>query len=62
MQIWDRHPTTDLVKSLESELAKAQNELKCAHGDINKISNRVTFCLSAIHSLKKRDLNTDIEE
>ena len=46
----------DIVKSLESELAKAQNELNCAKGDLEKITNRVAFCISAIHNLKKRDI------
>jgi len=54
MQVWDRHPTKDILKSLEMELAKAQNELNCAKGDIEKIASRVAFCLTAIHNLKKR--------
>ena len=54
--IWNRNSTPDILKSLETELAKAQNEINCAKGDVAKASNRVAFCLSAIHELKKRDI------
>ena len=56
MQVWERNTSKDILKSLETELAKAQNEITCAKGDIEKISNRVAFCLTAIHNLKKRDI------
>jgi hypothetical protein len=38
------------------ELAKAQNELRCAENDVNKAKNRLAFVISAIHNLKDRDL------
>jgi len=41
---------------MESEIAKAQNEVRCAEGDIRKAQNRIAFCLSAIHNLKDRDI------
>ena len=41
---------------MEAEIAKAQNELRCAKGDVEKASSRIAFCLSAIHSLKDRDI------
>lgn len=56
MEIWERNTTKDILKSLESELAKAQNELNCAHKDINKASNRLSFALTGLHELKKRDI------
>lgn len=55
MQIWDNHSSTEILKSIEQEIAKAQNEIKCAYTDIEKAKNRIAFSLSAIHSLKKRD-------
>ena len=55
-EIWNRNTTKDIVQSLETELAKAQNELNCAKGDAQKASNRIAFVLSAVHELKKRDL------
>jgi|TARA_R110001592_G_scaffold313444_1_gene588851 hypothetical protein len=44
---------------MEAEIAKAQNELRCARGDVEKASNRIAFCISAIHNLKDRK---DIKE
>lgn len=41
---------------MEMEIAKAQNELKCANADAQKASNRIAFCLSAVHNLKDRDI------
>ena len=41
---------------MEMEIAKAQNELKCAKADVEKASNRIAFCLSAIHDLNNRDI------
>jgi len=41
---------------MEMEIAKAQNEVKCAKRDVEKASNRLAFVSSAIHNLKDRDL------
>ena len=41
---------------METEIAKAKNELRCAEGDVAKANNRIAFCLSAIHNLKDRDI------
>ncbi len=38
------------------EIAKAQNEIRCAEGDVSKAQKRMAFCLSALHSLKDRDI------
>ena len=56
MQIWTSKTTLEILKSMEAEIAKAQNELRCAKGDVEKASSRIAFCLSAIHSLKDRDI------
>ena len=37
-------------------MAKAQNELRCAEGDVQKAKNRIAFVISAIHNLQTRDL------
>ena len=51
---------------METEIAKSQNELRCARGDIAKAQSRIAFCLSAIHNLNNRDMrsitNRDIKE
>ena len=41
---------------MEMEIAKSQNEIRCAEGDIAKAQRRIAFCLSAIHNLKDRDI------
>ena len=56
MEIWNNKSTKEILQSIESEVAKAQNEIKCAEGDIRKAQNRIAFTLSAIHNLKNRDL------
>jgi len=44
----------ELIKSLEAEIAKSFNELKCAQGDLDKINSRVRFALAALHTIKDR--------
>ncbi len=57
MQIWDKHSIPEILKSLEGEVAKAQNELTCAKRDIEKAQGRIQFCLSAvIHLTNNRDI------
>ena len=46
---------------MEMEIAKAQNEVRCAYKDVEKASNRLAFCLSAVHNLKDR-LDKDLQE
>jgi len=45
-----------VLKSLEGEIAKAQNEVKCAERDLNKAQGRLQFALSGLHNLKDRDI------
>lgn len=44
----------ELVKSIEAEIAKASNELKCLQADADKISARLKFALVVLHHLKDR--------
>ena len=46
----------DILKSMEMEIAKAQNEVKCAKRDVEKASNRLAFVSSAIQHLNNRDI------
>ena len=61
MEIWSRHTIQQILKSMETEIAKAQNEIRCAQADAKKASNRLAFCLSAVHNLKDRQ-DKDIKE
>lgn len=62
MQIWENHSTPEILKSIEQELAKAQNEIRCAAGDLNKAKNRLSFATTALHALKKRDTTGDMKK
>lgn len=53
MQLED-YNNQDLLQSLEAELAKALNELRCLQGDADKINGRIRFCLAVLHILKVR--------
>jgi division protein CdvB (Snf7/Vps24/ESCRT-III family) len=56
MKIWNNKSTKEILQSIEPEIAKAQNEIKCAEGDVRKAQSRLAFILSAIHNLKTRDI------
>jgi hypothetical protein len=43
-----------LLKSIEAELAKSLNELKCLQGDADKIGARLKFTLAALHIIKDK--------
>tara|TARA_R100001463_G_scaffold43503_2_gene90696 strand:+ start:5775 stop:5933 length:159 start_codon:yes stop_codon:yes gene_type:complete len=49
------------LKSLESEIAKASREIKCAEADLKKAQGRLTFALSGIHNLKDREDPADMK-
>ena len=61
MKIWRNHTIQEIQTSIEAEVAKAQNELNCAMGDVKKASSRLAFVNSAIQHLKERDTK-DIKE
>jgi hypothetical protein len=44
----------ELLASIEAEIAKALNELRCLQGDAQKISGRLRFALAALHSIEDR--------
>ena len=44
----------ELIKSLEAEIAKSFNELKCAQGDLDKINARLKFSLAVLHTIKDK--------
>tara|TARA_R110002153_G_scaffold36739_3_gene108447 strand:+ start:113 stop:274 length:162 start_codon:yes stop_codon:yes gene_type:complete len=52
----------EILKSIEQEIAKAQNELKCANADIEKAKRRLSFTTTALHSLKKRNIIEDMKK
>lgn len=54
MQVVKDKTDHDLLKSLIAELAKAQNEIACARGDLDKANSRLKFVLMVVNELKDR--------
>lgn len=50
--IFDKLTDTEILRSLEAEVAKSMAELKCLRRDSEQIDARLRFVLSAIHYLK----------
>ena len=47
----------ELLRSIEAEIAKCTNELRCLQGDAEKLSSRLRFALLALHVIKDRKVN-----
>lgn len=54
MNIVDKKSTDELLKSVLAEIAKAQNELKCAQADQDKAQSRLRFALMVTNKLIER--------
>jgi hypothetical protein len=54
MDLLDNKTTKELLLSMVGELAKAQNEMRCANRDVDKANKRISFCLAVINALQNR--------
>lgn len=54
MDILDNKSDKELLESLLAEIAKANNELKCARGDIEKAQGRVKFATMLVNTMINR--------
>ena len=54
MDLLDQKTDKELIRSLLGELAKANNELKCAKQDIEKVTGRISFLLVLTNNLINR--------
>lgn len=54
MDVLDTKTDRQLLESLLAEIAKAQNELKCARGDIEKAQSRIRFATMLLHKMIDR--------
>lgn len=61
MDITDSKTPEQLLQSLIAEAAKAQNELRCAQGDIRKANSRLQFLLAVLNDLLERSKETKDE-
>lgn len=54
MDVLDKKSDLELLQSLLAEMAKANNEIKCAQADLNKAQNRMKFLLLLANTLIDR--------
>jgi hypothetical protein len=54
MDILDSKTNKELLASLLAEVAKAQNEIKCARADIDKATSRLKFLIVLANTLIDR--------
>lgn len=52
--IFDDKTDDEIFRSVEAELAKSLNELRCAKKDLDQAEVRMKFALATIHYLKQR--------
>jgi hypothetical protein len=53
MRLEDYTPE-ELLQSIEAEVAKSLNELRCLLGDADKISARLKFAMATLHIIKDK--------
>jgi len=54
MDLLDNKREEDLLDALLPEIAKAQNEIRCARRDLEKATNRISFILLIVNKLIDR--------
>lgn len=54
IDVIDSKSDDELLRSIVAEIAKAQNEIKCAQADLNKAQSRIRFLLVLAHTLIER--------
>jgi hypothetical protein len=54
MDMLDKKSDHELLQSLLAEMAKANNEIKCAQNDLNKAQGRMKFLLLLANILIER--------
>jgi hypothetical protein len=54
MDLLDSKTDKELLESLLAELAKANNEVKCARTDLDKATNRMRFLILLSNTLIER--------
>ena len=54
MSVIDSKTDDELLRSLLAEVAKANNELRCAHSDLQKAQSRLSFVIAIANTLIQR--------
>lgn len=55
MNIIETKTDQELLESVLAEVAKATNEIKCARGDLEKASGRMSFAIAITNELINRN-------
>jgi len=55
MDVLDKKTNKELLQSIIAEIAKANNEIKCAQGDISKAQSRLNFLVVVANRLIERN-------
>ena len=54
MDLLDQKTDAALLHSLLGEIAKASNEIRCARGDLEKATSRLSFLLVVVNKMIER--------
>lgn len=54
MDVLDRKTDKELLQSVIAEIAKANNEIKCAQRDLNKSQSRLNFLVVVANKMIER--------
>lgn len=54
MDVLDKKSDLELLQSLLAEMAKANNEIRCAQADLQKAQNRMKFLILLANTLIER--------
>lgn len=52
--IFDDKTDMEILLSLEAEVAKSLNEIRCAQRDLAQAETRLRFALTTVHYMKQR--------
>lgn len=54
MKVIDTKTDLELLQSILAEIAKSNNEIRCARADLEKASSRLAFCIAVANEMIER--------
>lgn len=54
MDLLENKTDKELLQSILAEIAKTQNEIRCAKGDVQKAQSRLSFLIVAVNEMLNR--------
>ena len=58
MDVLDKKTENEILRTMLAEIAKANNEVRCAKGDLDKAHNRLNFLLVLANKMIERNGDT----